>query len=103
MKPGASGSLAQNNRSPGWARLGSMRGPARYSWAAVRGTLIPAERNDHPTRPEQSNESGPVPPQRYGRPTRLVALVRIVDICAGDRNVALVSTIGVARNSSTSE
>src|SRR6266446_3652044 len=93
-KPGASGSLAQNSRSPGWARPGSMRGPARYSWAAVRGTLMPAERNDQPTRPEQSNEFGPVPPQRYGRPTRLVADVRTVEICAADRKVALVSTIG---------
>src|SRR5579862_9448342 len=35
--------------------------------------VIPAWRNDHWTRPEQSKVVGPLPPHTYGSPRRLIA------------------------------
>jgi hypothetical protein len=43
---------------------------------------MPACRVDHLTSPEQSNISGPSPPQTYGMPTRLLAAARKARICA---------------------
>ena len=42
---------------------------ASYCHWAVRGRDAPAEVQALRTRPEQSNEDGPVPPHRYGFPS----------------------------------
>src|SRR5215469_3108300 len=46
--------------------------------------VIPACLNDHWTRPEQSNTSGPLPPQTYGLPRSLIATASMTLSCADE-------------------
>lgn len=49
--------------------------PTLYISNEVRGKEMPDALNTYPTKPEQSNPLGVVPPQRYGTPIKPLALL----------------------------
>src|SRR5262245_30407978 len=59
----------KNIRSPGWRLRHETLVLVRTNWLlATRGSFTPAFFQAYWTKPEQSNDPGPVPPYRYGAP-----------------------------------
>src|SRR5579875_2684631 len=82
--------VPKKTRSPGrsWDRA---TGTDHVSWsAATRGIDTPAWCHTYCVRPEQSNRSGPVPPQRYGFPSSENAHCRAVSTVATGGGIGVV-------------